>query len=58
MVIDPMLGVKKNEFLSLENLAPLMEGEIRRGVVLGLVIFLYPSGDIPWMTGDMKLKRE
>lgn len=30
-MIDPMLGVKKNGFLSLENLAPLMEGEIRRG---------------------------
>lgn len=40
MVIDLMLGVKKNEFLSLRNLAPLMEGEIRRGVVLGLLIVL------------------
>lgn len=31
MVIDPMLGMKKNEFLSLEYVTLLMEGEIRRG---------------------------
>lgn len=40
---DLMLEVKKNEFLGLENLVPLMEGEARKGesgeVVLGLLCF-------------------
>lgn len=41
-MIDLMLEVKKNECLSLGNLAPLMEGELGResgGIVLGLLSF-------------------
>ena len=59
MVTDLMWEVRKDEVLSLETLVPRMEGETGRGgwqSSAWIINFLYPSRDIPWLTGDIKFR--